>query len=485
MDIYFSDFFNISPKLLDDYGAFNVSLINDLPLFIDPFLLFNSTKTEYKKQHSIIIRYLEFLRDKSTGQNISIGLLHAWYRFSEVKQNWLGFSKVGNRGLGLRDDFGESLHENLAAIFSNFGEEKVTQGSHLEKLCLIKDGIGRDKISDFTTNLIKEYLLLYTQEFATRHISKDLRKEISVEKVKFNYDTETWVRSIYDLPFYSDDYVLLTPKDILTKDELWINKGDLFNDYQKIPFAIPNDQLRAEIDNYFRSVLPRNAKTKEYRNAVSMVINKFPVVLDYYIRYKEDHGENAVNISSQKVTEAKWQYVQQIKELSDILRAQSDFYQTTGRTYPEALARVQFLKDVIENKDGYRLFYIKGKPIEREADLQILYRLTWYATESDVNREVNNGRGPVDFKISKGSKDATLVEFKLASNTQLERNLQNQVEIYQKASDAQASLKVIIYFTRQELGKVKRILQRLKFENNPNIILIDARKDNKLSASRA
>jgi hypothetical protein len=91
----------------------------------------------------------------------------------------------------------------------------------------------------------------------------------------------------------------------------------------------------------------------------------------------------------------------------------------------------------------------------------------------------------MDFKISKGSKDATLVEFKLASNTQLERNLQNQVEIYQKASDAQASLKVIIYFTRQELGKVKRILQRLKFENNPNIILIDARKDNKLSASRA
>src|SRR3712207_6984239 len=52
-----------------------------------------------------------------------------------------------------------------------------------------------------------------------------------------------------------------------------------------------------------------------------------------------------------------------------------------------------------------------------------------YATPLDVNREVNNGRGPVDFKVSMGSADKTLVEFKLASNSQLQRNLANQVAI--------------------------------------------------------
>ena len=41
------------------------------------------------------------------------------------------------------------------------------------------------------------------------------------------------------------------------------------------------------------------------------------------------------------------------------------------------------------------------------------------------------GRGAVDFKISRGSKDKTLVEFKLAKNTQLKRNLKNQVKIYE------------------------------------------------------
>ena len=33
-----------------------------------------------------------------------------------------------------------------------------------------------------------------------------------------------------------------------------------------------------------------------------------------------------------------------------------------------------------------------------------MYRLVWYATDFDVNREVNNGRGPVDFKIQKEAK---------------------------------------------------------------------------------
>ena len=37
-DIYFSDYFSVLPDTIEEYGAFDVSLINDLPLFVDPFL---------------------------------------------------------------------------------------------------------------------------------------------------------------------------------------------------------------------------------------------------------------------------------------------------------------------------------------------------------------------------------------------------------------------------------------------------------------
>lgn len=66
--------------------------------------------------------------------------------------------------------------------------------------------------------------------------------------------------------------------------------------------------------------------------------------------------------------------------------------------------------------------------------MQVIYKLTWYATDDDVNAEVNNGRGPVDYKISRGSKDSTIVEFKLASNPKLKQNLQHQVRVYEDAN---------------------------------------------------
>ena len=108
--------------------------------------------------------------------------------------------------------------------------------------------------------------------------------------------------------------------------------------------------------------------------------------------------------------------------------------------------------------------------------------LVWYATSYDVNREVNNGRGPVDFKISRGSIDKSLVEFKLASNTKLKHNLAKQVEVYKKANNTDRAIKVILFFTDTELYRVNTILNRLGLQNCRDIVLIDAR-DNKLSAS--
>ena len=489
MHIYFSDFFQVSPKLLDSFGAFNISLINDLPLFIDPFLLFNSRQSKYQELHNQILKYVTFLRDKSASLYLDDGLMRAWYTFPEVKQTWLGFSLVGNQGLGLRGDFAAALHKNLHTVFSDFGDERITRSSHLEKLCLIKEGIGRDRISDFTTNLIKEHLLQYTQDFATRHIRPDYLKQVTVRRVRFNYDTESWEDDTFTLPWFIGDYVLLTPKDILTQDDTWINRQDLFDNIQDIPYSISDQQLRALLSNYLAKVLTKDKDRKltiEERNrALDALIQEYPVILDHYIRRKEDAGDEATNVSEQKVALAEEQFIHSVKELANLLRDNTDFYSRHANTYEDSMARIHYLKDVIENKDGYRAFFAQGKPITKEVILQVMFLLTWFATESDVNREVNNGRGPVDFKISRGRKDSTVIEFKLAKSTSLRKNLQSQLSIYAKASDSQQSIMVIIIFSLSEEARVRNILAELKLTNIPNIVLIDARNDNKPSASKA
>ena len=70
-----------------------------------------------------------------------------------MKQTWLGYSLVGNGGSGLGRDFARAFTQPAHDLRKLRRRRRSPKGSHLEKLCLIKDGVGRDNISDFTTNL--------------------------------------------------------------------------------------------------------------------------------------------------------------------------------------------------------------------------------------------------------------------------------------------------------------------------------------------
>jgi hypothetical protein len=486
--VYFSEIFGVSADDLAGYGAFDISLIADLPLFIDPFLLFQSDDPKYRSLHDQMIEYLRFLRDKASGGPLDRGLSRAWYEFPEIKQTWLGFAKDGNKGRGLGPGFAAALHVNLHNIFRAFGTESVTRGSHLEKLCLIRSGVGRDNISDFTTNLIRGFLAEFTQEFAQRHIDPSLRRRVPLPKARFDYPTESWATAHYDLPWHKGDHVILTPIDILTKDDTWINRSDLIHQFDELANAVSNAELRARINNYFAAQLPQDPQhepsKEDEKNAAATTLIKFPELIDVYIRKKEDTGSQAQSVSAEKVADSHRLYVEQSSALRAFLSA-TKFYGLDGSTYDEAHQRIAFLKDVVENKGAHRIFYVSGEPLRRERDLQIMYRLTWLGTPSDVSREVDDGRGPADFKISRGADDKTIVEFKLASNTHLRRNLVKQVEIYKAASDAARGIKVILYFSEEERLAVRKVLDDLQLLDDKDIVLIDASKENKPSGSKA
>ena len=485
--LYFSDFFNIEEDIIESYGAVNISLINDLPLFIDPFLLFNSQNEQYQSIHRKIIDYLLFLQNQAeTYPEATSGMMSSWYLFPEIKQTWIGFSLDGNSGRGLGPDFAKNLHIGLQTIFKDFGKETVTKSPHMEKLCLISHKVGKDKISDFTTNFAKEYLLGYTSDFAAEYLDAKQCRQFKVPKVDFNYDTMTWISREYILPFFDDDFVLLTPKDLLTRDDTFINRTDMIRNLRKIAPSIDDAALRFELNNYLQDVLTKKKKEmsqKEKDYAAISLISSHPELIDYYLKHKEDTEQEATSISKQVVQEVKQLFNTQLQELVKLLFDKTDFYKTQPNSYDEAYSRVLFLKAVIEDMNGYKIFYLNGQPIKRENNLQIMYRLVWFASEMDVNREVNNGRGSVDFKISKGAMNSTLVEFKLASNSKLKNNLAKQVEIYKKASSADRAIKVILYFSDAEFEKVNTVLNELELKDCKDIVLINA-IDNKISASK-
>lgn len=488
--IYFSDFFRINPGIVDSYGALDISLLNDLPLFIDPFLIFCSDDPECKKMHMEIIRYLVYLRDKAVNsQHVNASELRYLYCFPEVRQTYLGFCQNGNYGSGLGMDFAKALHTGLKTSFSDFGNETITKGKHLEKVCLLKEGVGRDNISDFITNLVKPYLCAYTEQFAKGYLLPEQCDIFNVDKCSFDYSNEIWRAKKYYLPKIIDqngntDYVLLTPTMLLVRDDAWINRKDMIRNFTQFATAIPDEILRERVNAYFYSRLDEKSRKKDREHAAESTIRKFPVLTDYYIRYQEDRERDALARNLADVTGVHQVFIKQLLQLVEQLKSLGFYnFNTPENSYEEAMERLLYLKHVVEECDGYRYFYDGDKPIHRESDLHIMYRLVCCNTVSDANAEVNNGRGPVDFKLSRGRKDQTLVEFKLART--LKRNLEKQVDVYKSANDQPNAIKAIMYFTDEEQKKVYKILNDLDLMGQEGIVLIDARKDNKIQASKS
>ncbi len=485
MSVFFSEVFEVEKELLESYGAFDISLATDLPLFIDPFLLYDSSQNKYSAWHDELVNYLKFLKGMSISGPVPSRVVNYYYRFPEVKQNWLGFTRFGNSGRGLGPAFANSLNDNLSKLFSDFGDEDITKGSHIEKLCLIRERVGKDSISDFTTNIVKRFLLEYTQEFALDNIDTKHLKTVRVPRAQFDYNTGVWMSKSYTLPYFDGDYVILTPKDILTQDEAWINRNDLYADFESIPPTIENENLRMGVSSHFYGQLGEENTKDDRIEAAIKTVNEYPEVIDYYIRNKEDTGSHAHQISEAKVERADEVFRQALPELTNDLKQKSEFFDIKDDSYDESLRKVNAFKAYVENNDGYKVVSAALKVARTEEVVQLFFGLAWLDSPYDVNREVNNGRGPVDFKVSMGSQDKTVIEFKLAGNAALKKNLSNQAEIYAVANNTNKIIKVIFVTTEHEAKKIESILNELKMNSVENVIVIDARADNKPSASKA
>ena len=482
--IYFSNVFGVEHAVIEKYGALDISLVCDNPAFADPFLIFANPK--YKTLHDFIIDYLRFLRNltlKNNGQKLDNGKFNHYYKFPEVKQAWLGYSLSGNAGLGLGKDFAESLYQNLHKIFSKFGNEKLTESSHLEKLCLVEEGVGVDKISDFTLNLIKKFLLEYTQTFAKKNLNSKFLAEFSVRKVEFDFQKGIWIDGRFTLPAFGingkKEFVLLVPKEILTKEDTWISKNDFLENDTAIFSIIPNDELRAKINRFFHDNLQiklnkkkqaeKDYSKKSRTNALLKTVWEYPEVLDYYIKLKEQQKDDAL-----KLHVADPESVNFFFDASAIQKefANKSFKKLTS--FDDCVARIDFFKKTLESNS--KDLYLKGKPLQ-ENQLRLMFKNVTYGSLFDYNSEVNNGRGPIDFIISFGSKDKTGLELKRAKNSKLKKNLLNQGRIYQEDSNLKYVIKVIFFFSDDELERVNRVLREInKSVDNREIFLVDCRK---------
>lgn len=372
--MFFSEQFGVNSEVIKEYGAVDISLVCDIPLFIDPMLIFNSDKPEYQALHQEIIRYFHFLYSKAK-EGLSSKEINAWFNFSEVPNNWLGFSLRGNKGLALGKKYAQFLYENIGFTLET---HDISKGQHIEKAMLLYEGSGKDKISDLTVNLIKRFLCEYTENFAKEYISPKLCKNLPVEKAYFNYDTESFVSREYALPYiYNDngkiEYVLLTPYDILREDEPSINRADFYNSHERICDAIENDTLRAYVNNYISQAVQRyeeNQRSKRRtikeksiekieKNAFQEIVKEYPELYDYYIKLREADTDEIKIQCMQELNRQLEKLLLASKNLICIFKQNGYSIKENLTAREEAKMRLAFFKHIIEDCDGYKNLYVK------------------------------------------------------------------------------------------------------------------------------
>ena len=241
---------------------------------------------------------------------------------------------------------------------------------------LLYEKVGKDKISDLTSNLILDYLALYTERFALENIDNSKIEEFKLS-YKFDFDKKVYKSKIYKLPFiYKDgvkEFVLLTPKDILRVDEPAICRSNLMNYFLDVCKTIENEYVRNQVNDiiyedvnkYIRECAIKeekeseNIKKQKFMNGCSKALEKFPEIYNLFITLVEN-----TDFSLSSELERSNLLTKLCIDKIDIQKIMLEARMFSPWSSTKELAdRIKFLKNKIENEDVYKIFYDGDTPL--------------------------------------------------------------------------------------------------------------------------
>ena len=155
----------IRPRLTDFHNLFLPQaqldfaipfLDEDIPLYLDPFLLWSSPSQQDQALHTALINsfnHLGYLARQGHKQD-AIDLL---ITLSECDEAGLGLSRT-RRGLRI----GASTAEKILALFHDIPQYYKSGFVHFEEIQFFVNHISKDRISDFACSFLKSFLIDYT-----------------------------------------------------------------------------------------------------------------------------------------------------------------------------------------------------------------------------------------------------------------------------------------------------------------------------------
>lgn len=301
-----------------------------------------------------------------------------------------------------------------------------------------------------------------------------------VQNAYFDYEYMRWCDGEYLLPinpYKSNSPVILIPKDFLNVLPE-INSEDFSNTID----------LSERMRNDFNYEIDKNLDKKKI---AEIAMEHYDLVKEY-IDIVEKREANTFGEIMKKTLRYVWY------ELSKDIAANNKFLFGNITDDTEFLEKVfgfaQYYKEFVELRSGYKLLWNETKTAPRsEDDVQLLFKgiLDEHcrANNIDFTREVNQGMGSVDFRFSSGYQKRVLLEAKLAKNSKFWNGLKKQLPKYMKIDSCKLGIFLVVAFSDKDIKRVNNIEDIARdtekiYGVNIKVIVVDARVDNKESASK-
>lgn len=217
-----NDYYNL-PFTQEEVDFAIPFLDEDIPLYVDPFLLWKSPSLQDNSLHTAVVNsfnQLGYLLQKGNEKEAIEILIHA----SECNEAGLGTSKTR---IGAR--IGKKTAQSILTLFNDVPQINKNGFVHFEEIQLFVDQISRDRISDISCNFLKSFLIDYTMSECETH-------SIPMTKIKlgdiYDYKKNKFVEEHVYLPINPETKqpIILMPKRWL-RYLPWINYEDYYKDY--------------------------------------------------------------------------------------------------------------------------------------------------------------------------------------------------------------------------------------------------------------
>lgn len=443
----FSDVFNVSVPPESDW--FDPVLSLDTPLFIDPFLVYAQEFGPFNESHKDINSFFnaqfKLIAAAPDASSLKWRKAESNLCFPEVEELCLGYSSASTKGAGS----GKGFAKLMASAIKDAIKAGLKKIEHFEELALLEEGIGADRISDITGNLLRYRLATYTRETCER-------LGVPCETFRFlrgryAFDSSRWEMFFEKLPRnpYTRRPILLCPR-IFLRDLPTIDPSEFW----EFCYTNDNETLR---DEFNLDVASRVSKSTIVRMA-----RKHPNLRREYICQKEKSAPEPYDFRRDSKGVDFWYHASKAFAQKHPLNGPS---MDSSGLLKFVLSGVEQFQQYIEQNGGWQLLWNDDGTQRAEAAAQrlLLGILKHYCASNDIDisKEVDIGRGPVDFKFSRGTKARVLLELKKANNTRFWDGLTGQLPTYLTAEGIQEGVFLVIAYSDQDLKRCKGIQQIL------------------------